>query len=119
MDVLAVYESVHEAIQHAREGGGPTYIEAITYRFRGHSISDPGTYRSEQERKIWKERDPLPNFAAWLIEQGHADRDFLREIEAEEKSVIVQAIQYAEESPDPDPEELWTDVYADQEVGHG
>jgi pyruvate dehydrogenase E1 component alpha subunit len=53
MDVLAVYEAVRQAVQRAREGGGPTYIEAITYRFRGHSISDPGAYRSEQEKKLW------------------------------------------------------------------
>ncbi len=113
MDVLAVYETVRKAVQRAREGGGPTYIEALTYRFRGHSISDPGTYRSEQEKKIWRERDPIPNFAAWLLEQGHAGREDIDRIDAEEGELIAECIRFAEESPDPDPEELWTDVYAE------
>ncbi len=113
MDVLAVYEAVRKAVQHAREGQGPTYIEALTYRFRGHSISDPGTYRSEQEKKIWRERDPIPNFASWLIEQGHATDEDLKKIQEEEKEVVNEAVSFAEESPNPDPDELWTDVYVD------
>ncbi len=111
MDVLAVYETVRQAVQRAREGGGPSYIEALTYRFRGHSISDPGTYRSEQEKKIWQERDPIPNFADWLTKNGHATSEQIAGIDEEEKKVIEDAIRFAEESPDPDLEELWTDVY--------
>lgn len=111
MDVLAVYETVRKAVQRAREGEGPTYIEALTYRFRGHSISDPGTYRSEQEKKIWRERDPIPNFARWLAEEGHAGKEEIGRIEAEEKNEVAEAIRFAEESPDPEPEEMWTDVY--------
>ncbi len=113
MDVLKVYDTVREAIARARAGEGPTYIEARTYRFRGHSISDPGTYRSEQEKKIWRERDPIPNFAKWLLAQGHTTQKEIEEIEKEEKALIDEAIDYAENSPDPDPEQLWTDVYAD------
>jgi pyruvate dehydrogenase E1 component alpha subunit len=112
MDVLAVYETARQAVQRAREGGGPTYIEAITYRFRGHSISDPGTYRSEQEKKIWQERDPIPGLAERLLAEGHASREQLDQIAAEEKALIEKAIQFAEESPEPAAEELWTDVYA-------
>lgn len=112
MDVLAVYEAVRQAVQGARDGGGPTYIEAITYRFRGHSISDPGTYRSEQEKKLWRERDPIPNLAERLIAEGHASSEQLDRIKAEEEALIEKAIHFADESPDPDPEELWTDVYA-------
>ncbi len=111
MDVLAVYGAVSEAVHTAREGGGPTYIEAITYRFRGHSISDPGTYRSEQEKSLWQERDPIPNFARLLLEEGHATAALLEKIREEEKGLIEEAIRFAEESPDPEPEELWTDVY--------
>jgi pyruvate dehydrogenase E1 component alpha subunit len=114
MDVLDVYEAVRTAVQKAREGGGPTYIEAITYRFRGHSISDPGTYRSEQEKKIWRERDPIPNFAQWLIDAGHASSGEIENMENEEKKGIEEAIRFADESPDPDPEELWTDVYSEE-----
>jgi pyruvate dehydrogenase E1 component alpha subunit len=113
MDVLAVYDTVRQAVQRAREGGGPTYIEAITYRFRGHSISDPGTYRSEQEKKIWQERDPIPNFADLLMAEGQASREQLDKIDAEEKLRIEAAIRFAEESPEPAAEELWTDVYAE------
>jgi pyruvate dehydrogenase E1 component alpha subunit len=111
MDVLAVYETVRKAVQRAREGGGPTYIEALTYRFRGHSISDPGTYRSEQEKKIWKERDPIPNFAAFLRKEGHATDQDIAAVNEEIQSIVAEAIRFADESPDPDPEELWTDVY--------
>ena len=114
MDVLAVYEAVRQAVQKARDGEGPTYIEARTYRFRGHSISDPGTYRSEQEKKIWRERDPIPNFADLLVREGHADRDGIEAIDAEEKKRIEEAVDFAEQAPDPDPEELWTDVYVDE-----
>ncbi len=113
MDVLAVYEAVRTAVQNARDGGGPTYIEALTYRFRGHSISDPGTYRSEQEKKIWRERDPIPNFARWIIDNGHSDQAALGKIDNEEKKLITDAIQFAEQSPEPDPEELWAHVYVD------
>lgn len=113
MDVLAVYETVRQAVQRAREGGGPSYIEAITYRFRGHSISDPGTYRSEQEKKIWQERDPIPNFAADLVAEGHARREEIEAIDAAEKARIEDAIAFAEESPEPDPDELWADVYVE------
>jgi pyruvate dehydrogenase E1 component alpha subunit len=113
MDVLAVYETVREAVQRAREGGGPTYIEALTYRFRGHSISDPGNYRSEQEKKIWKERDPIPNFAALLRKEGHASEQEIDATDKEVQEIVAAAIRYADESPDPDPEELWNDVYAE------
>lgn len=113
MDVLAVYEAVLEAVHKARSGEGPTYIEAITYRFRGHSISDPGTYRSEQEKKIWQERDPIPNFAEFLVAAGHATAEELATIGREEQELIAAAIRFAEESPDPAPEELWTDLYVE------
>ena len=117
MDVLAVYEAVRQAVQRARDGGGPSYIEAITYRFRGHSISDPGTYRSEQEKKIWQERDPIPNFAEYLVAGGHAVRGQIEAINDEERAGIAAAIRFAEESPDPAPEELWQDVYAPLKEG--
>jgi pyruvate dehydrogenase E1 component alpha subunit len=104
---------VRQAIQKARDGEGPTYIEARTYRFRGHSISDPGTYRSDQEKKLWKDRDPIPNFAEFLVSEGHAARERIEAVQAEEKEGIEKAIAFAEESPDPDPGELWADVYVE------
>lgn len=113
MNVIDVYEAVRKAVHRAREGQGPTYIEALTYRYRGHSISDPGTYRSEQEKKIWQERDPIPNFARWLAEEGHADQEEIEAIDAEEKKRIESAIEFAEQSPDPELDELYKDIYAD------
>lgn len=113
MDPLAVYDAVRKAADKARDGEGPSYIEAVTYRFRGHSISDPGTYRSEQEKKLWQERDPIPNFAAYLIKQEVCSSEELERIRDEERALIAQAIGFAEESPEPTLEELWTDVYVD------
>jgi len=111
MDVLAIYRTVKEAADRAREGGGPTYIEAVTYRFRGHSISDPGTYRSEQEKKLWHERDPIPNFARELVVGDLASETELAELSALEKQTIAEAIEFAESSPEPPAEALWADVY--------
>ncbi|KIH77081.1 pyruvate dehydrogenase E1 component alpha subunit [Geoalkalibacter ferrihydriticus] len=113
MDVLKVYEEVRKAVGRARAGEGPTYIEALTYRFRGHSISDPGNYRSKQEKQLWQERDPIPNLGHWLVVEGKASEDDLQKIKDEEKKTIEEAIRFAEESPDPGPEELWTDVYVE------
>lgn len=113
MDVLKVYEEVRKAVGRARAGEGPTYIEALTYRFRGHSISDPGNYRSKQEKQLWQERDPIPNLGHWLVAEGKASEDDLQKIKDEEKKTIEEAIRFAEESPDPGPEELWTDVYVE------
>ena len=113
MDVLAVYDAVRLAAEKARQGGGPHYIEAITYRFRGHSISDPGTYRSDQEKKLWKERDPILNFRGKLLEKGLAEEAELESIDYEEKELLEETIKFAEESPFPEPDELWTDIYVE------
>ncbi len=113
MDVLAVYDEVRLAAEKVRRGGGPHYIEAITYRFRGHSISDPGTYRSDQEKKLWKERDPILNFRVRLLARAMASEAELESIEYEEKELLEETIQFAEDSPFPEPDELWTDIYAD------
>jgi pyruvate dehydrogenase E1 component alpha subunit len=114
MDVLAVYDGVRLAAEKARKGGGPHYIEAITYRFRGHSISDPGTYRSNQEKKLWQERDPILNFRGKLLEESLAAEAELDSIDYEEKELLEETIKFAEESPFPEPDELWTDIYSDQ-----
>lgn len=113
MNVLEVYDAVRQAVQRARQGEGPSYIEAVTYRFRGHSISDPGTYRSEQERKIWLARDPIPNFARWLVGRGHATKQELETVEREERELIAEAIAFAEQSPEPHPDDLYRGLYAE------
>ncbi len=110
-DVLYVYKKMLEYVEKARNGEGPSLIEISTYRFRGHSMSDPAKYRSPEEVEIWKRRDPLIRAKKMLEYNGVEEKEFAR-IEAEIKGIIDDAIQFAEESPEPPPSELYTDVYA-------
>lgn len=112
MDVMAVYQAVKHAAEWVREHGRPYLIEAVTYRFRGHSMSDPGRYRSPAEVELWKERDPIPNFARRLIEEGIASEDALACIRAKAAVVVEEAVKFAEDSPWPDDDEVCADVYA-------
>jgi pyruvate dehydrogenase E1 component alpha subunit len=112
MDVLAVYQSVKRAAEWVREHGRPYLIEAITYRFRGHSMADPGTYRSPAELALWKERDPIPNFARRLIEDGIAGGDKLDLIKEKAMAEVRESVKFAEESPWPEDEEVYKDIYA-------
>jgi pyruvate dehydrogenase E1 component alpha subunit len=111
-DVLAVYNAACEAVARARRGDGPTLIECMTYRQCGHSRSDPRTYRSREEEAEWQRRDPIVNFGKWLVAEGKAGEDDLRRIEAEVEDVLKEAIDFAENSPAPRPEDMFTDVYA-------
>ncbi|MGH7934319.1 MAG: pyruvate dehydrogenase (acetyl-transferring) E1 component subunit alpha [Candidatus Binataceae bacterium] len=113
MDVLDVYRAVTEAAAHAREGEGPSLIEAVTYRFRGHSMSDPAEYRSKREERIWQERDPIKNLRRKLLNDGRADDTRLQAIEQEVDAVIDDAVKFAEESPAPSLDELGKYVYVD------
>jgi pyruvate dehydrogenase E1 component alpha subunit len=112
-DVVEVYEAAAEAVKRAREGGGPTLLEARTYRFYGHSLGDEQQYRSVEEVDEWKEnRDPIK-----LLAQFMRDRDWLSEeqdqsIQAEAKAEMSAATQFAEESPWPSAEDVTTDVLA-------
>jgi pyruvate dehydrogenase E1 component alpha subunit len=112
MDVLAVYQSVKRAAEWVSDHSRPYLIEAITYRFRGHSMSDPGTYRSPAELALWKERDPIPNFARRLLEEGIAGRDRLDVIKEKAMAEVREAVKFAEESPWPEEDEVYKDVYA-------
>lgn len=112
MDVLAVREATLRAIERARKDYLPTLLEVRTYRFMGHSMSDPGNYRTRAEIERHQERDPIKLFATSLKEEGVlAEADFQR-IEAEVKEQVEKAVRFAEESPLPAVEELYTDVYA-------
>lgn len=112
MDVLAVREATARAVERARKDYLPTLIEVRTYRFMGHSMSDPGNYRTRAEIEKYQERDPLKVFAATLREEKIiSDKDY----EAMEKQVqadVEHALRFADESPLPAPEKLYTDVYA-------
>jgi len=114
MDVLAVKAAGEKAVKHARAGKGPYILEIMTYRYRGHSMSDPAKYRTRDEvQKIREERDAIENVRQLLLEGGHATEDELKAIDKEVKDLINEAAEFAKESPEPDPSELYTDIYAD------
>jgi pyruvate dehydrogenase E1 component subunit alpha len=112
MDVLAVREATQRAIDRARKDYLPTLLEVRTYRFMGHSMSDPGNYRTRAEIEKHQERDPIKLFAASLKEEGVIDDAKFKSIDAEVREQVEKAIKFAEESPLPAPEELYTDIYA-------
>jgi pyruvate dehydrogenase E1 component alpha subunit len=113
MDVLAVRKVAQEAIARARAGEGPTLIEALTYRFRGHSLADPDELRSKDEKESWLARDPIKKLAAYLTEQDLADQEELKAIERKIQAEIDEAVRFAEASPEPDPSELYRYIFAE------
>jgi pyruvate dehydrogenase E1 component alpha subunit len=112
MDVLAVREATARAVERARKDYLPTLLEVRTYRFMGHSMSDPGSYRTRAEIEKYQERDPVKLFVTSLKEKGVLDDPALTEIEKSVREEVERALRFAEESPQPAPEELYTDVYA-------
>ncbi|TVP61084.1 MAG: pyruvate dehydrogenase (acetyl-transferring) E1 component subunit alpha [Nodularia sp. (in: Bacteria)] len=115
MDVLAVRSVAQEAVARARAGEGPTLIEALTYRFRGHSLADPDEMRSKAEKEFWFSRDPIKKLAAYLVEQNLADEAELKAIDRKIQELIEEAVKFAESSPEPDPSELYRFVFAEDE----
>ncbi|MDR5639258.1 MULTISPECIES: pyruvate dehydrogenase (acetyl-transferring) E1 component subunit alpha [unclassified Thermosynechococcus] len=114
MDVLAVRTVAEAAIARARAGEGPTLIEALTYRFRGHSLADPDELRSKEEKEFWLKRDPIKKLGAYLVEQELATSEDLRAIEQKVQAIVDDAVAFAEESPEPKPEELYDYIFADE-----
>ena len=112
MDVLAVRAATQRAVERARKSSLPTLLEVRTYRFMGHSMSDPGSYRTRAEIERHQERDPLKLFSATLKETGTLSEAELQEMEKRVREEVEHAVRFAEESPEPAPEELYTDVYA-------
>lgn len=115
MDVLAVRAVAQEAVARARAGEGPTLIEALTYRFRGHSLADPDELRSKAEKEFWFSRDPIKKLAAHLIEQNLVSRDELKEIDRRIQATVDEAVQFGLDSPEPDPKDLYRYVFAEDE----
>ena len=113
MDVLAVREATKEAVELVRGNGGPYFIEALTYRFRGHSMADPSEYRSKGEEEEWRAKDPILAFKARILEEGLISDDDLEAVFDEVEREVEEAIAFADESPFPEPEALFDDVYAD------
>src|SRR5439155_17159133 len=112
MDVLAMRQATEHAVKRAREQSLPTLIEARTYRYMGHSMSDPGKYRTRAEIEKYQERDPLKLFRTKLLENDLLVEEDFAKMENEIKAEVEAAVKFAEESPEPDPRELYTDVYA-------
>jgi pyruvate/2-oxoglutarate/acetoin dehydrogenase E1 component len=112
MDVLAVREAVGRAVQRARQGQGPSLIQCQAYRWYGHSRSDPRAYRTKDEEMAWKARDPIPTFAAWLVEHGACTEAEIDALQEQVEAAIDQATQFALDSPMPPAEELEKFVYA-------
>ncbi|MBS1251457.1 MAG: Acetoin:2,6-dichlorophenolindophenol oxidoreductase subunit alpha [Anaerolineales bacterium] len=116
-DVLAVYEATQAAVNRARAGNGPTFIEGKTYRFRGHYEGDPMAYRSKEEMEAWRQRDPIPAFRRRLIADAAASEGELRAIEDEVQAALDEAVQFAAGSPAPDPESALEGVYGETHGG--
>jgi pyruvate dehydrogenase E1 component alpha subunit len=110
-DVQAVYGKAGEAIERARQGGGPTLVECETYRLCGHSRSDPRTYRTKDEEALWQEQEPIGRLAAMLERLSLATAEELGQIEKEVVAVVDEAVAYAESSPDPEPTDTLQHVF--------
>jgi len=114
MDVVAVKAAGEEAAEFARSGKGPFILEMKTYRYRGHSMSDPAKYRTREEvDEVRKTRDPIDHLREKMEALGYADEATLKAIDAEVKKIVADAAEFARTAPEPDPSELYTDVYAE------
>jgi pyruvate dehydrogenase E1 component alpha subunit len=114
MDVLEMYEATQEAARRARDGEGPQFLEAITYRFRGHSMADPEFYRDKGEAKQWRALDPTVTFRQKLIADGVLHEAAAAALQDEIENVVNEATRFADESPKPPPETLYRDVYHEE-----
>jgi pyruvate dehydrogenase E1 component alpha subunit len=111
MDVRAVKAAADLALGHARSGEGPVIVEMMTYRYRGHSMSDPAKYRTKDEvQKMRSERDPIEQVKARVIEQKWATEDELKAIDKEVRAIVADAAEFAQNDPEPDVSELYTDI---------
>ncbi len=111
MDVLAVRETVAEHIRMAREDRKPTLVEAFTYRYRGHSAADPEVYRSKEEVVEWQEKDPVETFAALLVSEGVLSTEDVEETKAEAERIVLEAVEFADASPEPELDSLYDHLY--------
>jgi pyruvate dehydrogenase E1 component alpha subunit len=112
MDVLEMRGHVDEALKLVRRGEGPFFLEAITYRFRGHSMADPEFYRNKDEVEHWRSLDPISNLTTALRTKGTLTQEEIDEITARVEGEVAKAVEFAEQSPDPDLASLYDDVYA-------
>jgi TPP-dependent pyruvate/acetoin dehydrogenase alpha subunit len=116
MDVEAVQASARWAVEHARSGEGPALLESLTYRYYGHSRSDPTSYRTKQEEQEWKARDPIQMFVARLEAQGALCAADLQEMDRQIEDILAESVEFADASEYPQKCEIFTDIYAEQEA---
>ncbi|MEP2724448.1 thiamine pyrophosphate-dependent enzyme, partial [Roseibium sp.] len=111
MDVRAVMAASEKALEHCRSGKGPYILEMVTYRYRGHSMSDPAKYRSKDEvQKMRTEHDPIEQVRKRLIDAGWASEDDLKSMDKEIRAKVAEAAEFAQTDPEPDASELYTDI---------
>lgn len=112
MDVIAVYDAAQRAVARAREGAGPTLLECLTYRFRGHSLADPDELRTTSEKEFWAERDPILRFKQYALQSNLLSQDQILQIETDIDTLINDAVQFALSAPEPPSEELTDYIWA-------
>src|SRR5438128_12394140 len=115
MDPETVHEAVARAVKRAREGGGPTLLEIKTYRYKGHSISDPQKYRTKEEVEEYKHKDPISALLKTVYDNGFATEEEIKAINERVDAAVAESVKFAEESPWPDDSEVLKDVYVDQD----
>jgi pyruvate dehydrogenase E1 component alpha subunit len=113
MDVIEVYQATKKALDAIAGGDGPHFLEMLTYRYEGHSMGDPLRYRTKDEVERWRENDPIGILERHLLEENYASQEELDQIDEEVEKVIDEAVTFAEESPLPEPEELFKDIYVE------
>lgn len=113
MNVIRVRKAAEEHLEFVRQGNGPFFLEVVTYRYRGHSMGDPERYREKVEIEKWQEEDPIGIYHKHLLEEGIASEDELDDIETKVEAEVEDAVEFAESSPDPEPEALFEDIYAE------
>jgi pyruvate dehydrogenase E1 component alpha subunit len=113
MDVLAVRRVTDQLVQQARERHEPSLLECVTYRYRGHSMSDPDTYRGKDEIKEWQGRDSILRLADHMKQAKMVTDQDIERIDQEVTKQVEDSVRFAEESPEPDPKDLYRDVYAE------
>jgi pyruvate dehydrogenase E1 component alpha subunit len=113
MNVIRVRKAAEEHLEFVRQGNGPYFLEVVTYRYRGHSMGDPERYREKVEIEKWQEEDPIGIYHKHLLEEGIASEDELDDIGTKVEAEVEDAVEFAESSPDPEPEALFEDIYAE------
>ncbi len=112
MDVIEVHEVVDRTVKHIRKNHVPSFLEIKTYRYKGHSMSDPATYRTKEELEDYKKQDPILNLKSYMLEKSMLTEEEFKNIDKKYRSVSEEAVKFAEESPEPPIEDLYTDVFA-------